>query len=200
MKRVNLISAIILLLAMAGCGGGKQSTDGLITVDVTKSYPKKELILQDFLDVEYILLDDINDDFITTGAIMHIGKEIILVRNRSSDGNIFVFDKNGTGLRVINRRGLGPEEYPNLMIAYLDEDNNEMYVYTPRGIVTYDLFGTFKRRLNLEYSLFTIPNFDQDNFISMYNYNFESMDELANRFLIISKQDGSVAKEIQIPY
>ena len=38
---------------MAGCGG-KQSTNELIIVDVTKSYPEKELIIQDFMDVEYI--------------------------------------------------------------------------------------------------------------------------------------------------
>jgi len=166
---------------------------------VTKSYPKKELILQDFLDVEYILLDDINDDFITTGAIMHIGKEIILVRNRSSDGNIFVFDKNGTGLRVINRRGLGPEEYPTLMAATLDENYNEIYAYGPRGIVGYDPFGIFKRKLNIEYSFSSIFNFDRDYLIGVVS-NFESIEERVNRFMIIPKQDGIVAKEIQIPY
>jgi len=51
MKRVNSILAIILFL-MTGCGGTKQSNDDFITIDVTKSYPKKELILQDFMDVE----------------------------------------------------------------------------------------------------------------------------------------------------
>ena len=35
---------------MAGCRGGTQSTDDIITVDVTASYPKKELVLQDFVD------------------------------------------------------------------------------------------------------------------------------------------------------
>ena len=127
MKRANSISAIILLLAMAGCGG-KKSIDDLIIVDVTKSYPKKELILQDFLDVEYIWLDDTYDEFVTSGTIMYIGKEIILVRNRGSDGDILVYDKNGTGLRKINRLGQGPEEYFMFGRVSLDEDNNEMYV------------------------------------------------------------------------
>jgi len=56
MKNVNIFSAI-LLLAMTGCGGNKQSDNEFITVDVTASYPKKELILQDFMDVEYIPLE-----------------------------------------------------------------------------------------------------------------------------------------------
>ena len=38
MKWIITISAI-LLFALAGCGKDKQSTNELITVDVTKNYP-----------------------------------------------------------------------------------------------------------------------------------------------------------------
>jgi hypothetical protein len=60
MKKANSIFAIILIAVMAGCGGGnKQSANGIITVDVTaiNGFPSKYLILQDFLDVEYIALE-----------------------------------------------------------------------------------------------------------------------------------------------
>ena len=40
MKWIITIPAI-LLFALAGCGKDKQSTNELITVDVTVSYPKK---------------------------------------------------------------------------------------------------------------------------------------------------------------
>ena len=50
MKRLNTIFAAILLM-MVVSGGGKQSLSDVITVDVMASYPKKELILQDFVDV-----------------------------------------------------------------------------------------------------------------------------------------------------
>ena len=59
MKWIITISAI-LLFALAGCGKDKQSTNELITVDVTKNYPEKELTLQDFMDVEYIPLETNN--------------------------------------------------------------------------------------------------------------------------------------------
>ena len=55
---------------MAGCGGGRKSgneNDGFIKVDVTRSYPKKELILQNIMDVEYIALET-RDGFYCQGS------------------------------------------------------------------------------------------------------------------------------------
>ena len=91
MKWIITISAI-LLFALAGCGKDKQSTNELITVDVTKNYPEKELTLQDFMDVEYIPLET-NDEFVTQGKVMAIGAEVILITNWANDGNLFVFDR-----------------------------------------------------------------------------------------------------------
>ena len=63
MQKIYSIFIIILLVIMTGCEEGKNSTDDLVIVDVTKSYPKKELILQDFADVEYVLLET-TDEFV----------------------------------------------------------------------------------------------------------------------------------------
>ena len=58
---------ITTLFAMTGCGGSHSSTDEFITVDVNESYStKKELVLQDFMDVEYIPLET-NDELINQG-------------------------------------------------------------------------------------------------------------------------------------
>ena len=64
-KSIKFANFILIMAVITGGGRGKQFSDDIITVAVTKSYPKKELIHQDFLNVEYILLDDTNDDFIT---------------------------------------------------------------------------------------------------------------------------------------
>jgi hypothetical protein len=109
MKWIITIPAI-LLFALAGCGKDKQSTNELIIVDVTKNYPEKELILQDFMDVEYIPLET-NDEFVTQGKVMAIGAEVILITNWANDGNLFVFNrKTGKALKKINRKGQGGEE------------------------------------------------------------------------------------------
>ncbi|MDR1258254.1 MAG: 6-bladed beta-propeller, partial [Tannerellaceae bacterium] len=101
MKNPFIISATILLV-LAGCGESRQPAGDLITVDVTADYPKTELILQDFMDVEYIPLET-SDEFITQGSVRAVGKDIIVVTNRINDGNIFIFDRNGKALRKINR-------------------------------------------------------------------------------------------------
>ena len=97
MKWIITIPAI-LLFALAGCGKDKQSTDELIIVDVTKNYPEKELILQDFMDVEYIPLET-NDEFVTQGKVIAIGAEVILITNWANDGNLFVFDRKTGSLK-----------------------------------------------------------------------------------------------------
>ena len=73
MKKATLISGIILLAGLAGCGQRQAGNDDLITVDITKTpSSKKELILQDFMDVEYVALET-KDDFLNQGIVMDIG-------------------------------------------------------------------------------------------------------------------------------
>ena len=197
MKWIITISAI-LLFALAGCGKDKQSTNELITVDVTKNYPEKELTLQDFMDVEYIPLET-NDEFVTQGKVMAIGAEVILITNWANDGNLFVFDrKTGKALKKINRKGQGGEEYVGITEVVLDEANKEIFViaYTGSKISVYDLDGNFKRSLKRgdELYFFHLYNFNQTSLITN---NYWVTDKPA--FTIISKQDGTT-KQIQIPF
>ena len=201
MKRVNTISAIILLVVLAGCGGNKQSNDDLIIVDVTKNYPKKELILQDFMDVEYIALET-TDEFLNQGVVMAIGNKIMLVKNNVNDGDLFIYDRAGKGIRKFNRKGQGAEEYPSLSEIVLDEEQNEIFVNLNNRILVYDLFGYFKRSL---------PRQEGAIYSGLYLFNKESLicrdisfdndveDTDKPPFLIISKQDGRIIKEMQIP-
>lgn len=92
--KVNLISAV-LLFALAGCGKDKQSTDELVTINVSKDYPEKELILQDIMDVEYIALET-TDEFITHGNVMDIGEKFIIVKTTQTTGTYsFLTGKRG---------------------------------------------------------------------------------------------------------
>ena len=135
MKQTKTILAVILLVVLAGCGENKQSNNDLIIVDVSKSYPKKELILQDFMDVEYVALET-TDEFLTQGLVQDVGKEYILATNRNNDGDIFIFDrKTGKGVRKINRRGQGAEEYARINEIILDENNGEIFVKSPGNMI-----------------------------------------------------------------
>jgi len=208
----NQITALaIILFIMAGIEGcrrsGFRTKDALITVDVTASYPEKELILQDFMDVEYIPLET-NDKFVTQGVVMAIGSKYILVKNRSNDGNIFIFDRNsGKALRKINRMGKGPEEYTRINEIVLDEDNSELFVNcaSTKKIFVYDLSGRFKRSLkHTEGAQYLdIFNYDRDNLIryDMSVYYKEGKNRGNQSYhAIISKQDGSITRNISIPF
>jgi hypothetical protein len=205
MEKKIVFLAIILFAVMAGCGGGKQSIDDYITFDVTKSYPAKELILQDFMDVEYIALET-TDDFLTQGLVSAIGNDYILVRNRVNDGYIYIFDrKTGKGVRTINRMGQGREEY--LRVSWggarivLDEVNGEIFIKaTAERKNVYDLHGNFKR--SFIFSHHDVFEYDKDNLIGYDISDFYNRGEDREKayHAIISKQDGSITRDIFIPF
>lgn len=205
----EISTLVVVLLIMAGLGGCKQpqKQDDLIAIDLTASYPEKELVLQDFMDVEYIALET-NDEFVTNGVVMAIGNKFILVKNWSNDGNIFVFDrKTGKALRKINREGKGPEEYIHLTDIVLDEPNNEIFVncMPSKRILVYDLLGNFKRSFkHTEEARYTdVYNYDKDNLIcynELKNYKDGENRGSESFHLIVSKQDGSITRNIFIPF
>ena len=217
MKKVNTI-AVAILLTMTGCGGKSGSeSDILITVDITKTYPQKEMILQDFMDVEYIPLET-TDEFVNQGVVLAIGKEIILVKNQINDGDLFIYDKNGKGLRKINRKGQGGEEYLSISEAVLDEDNSEILVndFLLGKIMVYDLYGKFLRSFPYEEGVLygNLCNYDRENLIcydasmaidftintanTNESMNYKNEETNKSSYYIISKRDGSIMKDIQI--
>lgn len=202
MKNQNLI-LVFILFVVAGCGKNKQQADDLITVDVTTNYPKKELVLQDFMDVEYIELET-TDEFLTQGLVRDVGKEYLLVTNRNNDGDIFLFDrKTGKGVRKINRQGQGAEEYTRMNEVILDEGNGEIFVKSQGNkILVYDPYGEFKRCLNLDREISSIFDYDKYNLIcyDMSDYHSKEEDRSKSYHIIISKLDGSVTREIFIPF
>ena len=201
MKTLIFIETIFLLV-MTSCGSDNTSTDGFITVDVTKSSysPKKELVLQDFMDVEYIPLET-NDEFVNHGNVQAVGEKYIIVTNYRNDGDIFVYNRKGKAIRKINRKGQGAEEYTYCSGVTLDEDNNEMFIddHFIKKVFVYDLEGNFKRSFKQKNdggsrSYDDIFNYDKENLICY--------DELNNEipFLLVSKQDGNITKEIKVPF
>ena len=158
------------------------------------------MILQDFMDVEYIPLET-NDEFVNQGCVQAVGEKYILVKNYRNDGDIFVYDRNGKAIRKINRKGQGGEEYTSCRSVTLDEENNEMFIndFWTRKIKVYDLEGNFKRSIKQKQEgntqfYWDIFNYDKENLICYDECN----DEIP--FLLVSKQDGSITKEIKTPF
>ncbi len=199
----TILTSLITLLLLTGCGiANKNLSDDYVTINVSKDYPKKELILQDFMDVEYVELET-SDEFITHGDVMDVGEKFIVVKNSINDGNLFIFDrKTGKAIRKINRLGQGLEEYPGIAGITLDEDNNELFVKHIGKISVYDLDGRYKRGFNFvdaESDYLKVYNYDRDHLITCDNKGYGMIPDKKTCHLIVSKLDGSIVQEITTP-
>ena len=188
---LNIVLAIISL-TMTSCIGYKQVSP--IMVNVTDAFPVKELVLQDFMDVEYVAME-ITEEFSRWGDILAVGKEVILVISKNHRGDIFIYSRNGKSLRKINQK-VG---HDYLYGVFLDEDKGELYInnYYSDIIYVYDLYGNLKR--NIKYK-------DNVSNINMYNYNEDNLilynnpAQIEQSIFVVSKQDGSVVDKIEIPF
>ena len=202
MKKFSFI--LFLALLCSACSDN-QMQDDLVTIDVTASYPEKKLVLQDFMDVEYIPLET-TDDILCADSVWAVSENLILATNFNQDGNIFLFDReSGKALRKINHKGQSGEEYTSALGFILDEENNELYVSDTYGrkIFVYDLEGNFKRRLSWEddFMFSEIFDFNQEYLIAHDVLNENSTSPRSKQaFMLLSKQNGSITKTIQIPF
>ena len=71
MRKTNIWFLNLLFFTGIGLGNCNQADKDskYITVNVNENYPEKEIVLQDFMDVEYIPLET-TDEFITQGAVL----------------------------------------------------------------------------------------------------------------------------------
>ncbi|MFR8356321.1 MAG: 6-bladed beta-propeller [Parabacteroides sp.] len=207
MKSIYTI-LVILLTIMAGCGNNKKSDcqkedsdaitipDTFITIDVSKKYPLKELILQDIMDVEYITLES-TDEFLCQGIVQAIGKEIILVKNVINDGDIFIFDRNGKGLRKFNRKGQGSEEYIFNLSAFIDDNSGEIYIdEIIRNVLVYDFQGNFLKSIPRgDNKWINATNYNQDYLIARESPSIQiQIKRITNVLLSFPNKTGTLPK------
>ena len=205
-KHVRWMSALLVASLLFGCGDGKQKEpDGLITVDVSKSYPKKELILQDLFDIEYVPLET-TDEMLTEGHIQYISDNYMIFKNLGRmAGEIFIFDRQGKAVRKINRLGQSGEEYLNILGVDYDEQADELFVnshYSDKVFV-YDSEGNYKRSFDyLDGTLYDpIKILDEERLIAYDDYfEYDKVPEKRDCYLILSREDGRLLEKIHIPY
>lgn len=191
----------LLLTSQIGCS--ENDTTNLIKIDVTKNYPEKKLYIQDIADVEYLSLET-NDNYLFS-YLLGISDNFVICGNHVENSFVFFDRKTGKPVSKISRYGNGPEEYNLPATSVYSEEDDEFFILDyPVGIKVYGRDGTYKRKLPFrERSYIGAPeafyNYDADNL--MYYDGFQgSINDYQTAFVLISKQDGSVTKEIEIPY
>ena len=197
----KMIFLVAALLGLASCTGEKKEKEAFITVDITASYPEKDLVLQDFMDVEYVPLET-SDEFLSQGRISYVGDNIIVAANKKQ-GDILLFDRaTGKGIRKINHKGFGPEEYIMPYNVILFEDKNEMFVNDgpTSKIQVYDLEGNYKRTIKYKQGALVslLIDFNDEYFLSQNVFD-PIMQDAGETFIYLSKKDGTMTN-IKVPY
>ena len=97
---------MIAFVAMSVSCGSSADTE-MMTIDVEKSYPKKELTIDDLWKVEYIALETDSIFLLPGGQPQHVGESKLgFVDNRT--GNLLFFDaKTGEKASASTGKGRG---------------------------------------------------------------------------------------------
>lgn len=159
------------------------------------------------MDVEYVPLETM-DNYLTQGDVQAIGNQYIVVKNWVNDGDIFLFDrKSGKAVKKMNRKGQGGEEYPYINNIILDEKRGELLVNSSvtNKIYVYDFDGNFLRSFPTpnEASFMELFDYDDENLIGYDTSSFVEEGKLPSKsyyHVIFSKKDGSITRELPIPF
>ena len=189
MKMNKLFFVALFMIAFSSC---EKRISEIPVLDVTKSYPSKNVILQDIADVTYIPLETKEGFLISESLpIQYMDEEILVTNNREEI--MFFNSKTGKAINSFNRSGRGPGEYiGGIHSIAVDKEKNELFVtlntssYNKKPIYVYDLQGNHLR--TLEFQNIDFPQF-------FYNYNekylfwYNSDVEDPHPYKLISKTD-----------
>ena len=195
----------LLTVVLFGCQYGNQKTmksGDLHVIDISKNHPRKEIILQNVADIEYIPLET-TDDVLLSGVcqLAYLSDKYAVVWEPRL-GDIFIFDRNGKIVTHFNYRGQGGQEYILTRNVIFDEKNEEIFVFDnplTRRILVYTLTGKYKRTLNYseDYTRIDAYNFDDDAFLIYDEFNLLPMYN-EKPYMFMSKKDGSIVSTLDI--
>jgi len=196
---------ILLSAILIGCqsGGGKSKTAELPVIDISKSYPKKEIILQNIADIEYIPLETTDEVLLGQySSLSYVSGNYVLIYDLMQ-GEVFVFNRNGRIVHHFNHRGQGDKEYNRIASLVFDEKNEEIFVFdissALRRILVYSIAGEYRRTLKYPDNLnITGYNFDDETML-VYDINGLFQNEYSEKpYMLLSKKDGSVVADLDI--
>ena len=202
MKPVTIFFLICIAALFCGCAS-QTSGGGLPVIDLTKQYPKKDIILQDIADIEYISLNGKNHPLMGNLNIGYISNDCYILYDRQNF-DVFILEKDGSVRHHFNRRGNGSNEYRRIAQLTYDPKSREVYILDPSnpdGILVYTEAGAFIR--SLQQTISEIYDFDDQTLIGYYGYSGAASPDDPNQrtpYVFISKQDGAIESRISINF
>ena len=161
------------------------------------------MLVEDIAEIEYIA-PETKDDYLFS-YVLDISENFIIGGNHVENSFIFFSRETGKPVSKINRYGNGPEEYNLAAASVYSEKDDEFFILNyPSGINVYGRNGTYKRKLKFrERSYLGGPeafyDYDSDNLL-FYDGFQGDINDYPTAFVLLSKKDGSITKEIPIAY
>ncbi|WP_455961057.1 6-bladed beta-propeller [Bacteroides bouchesdurhonensis] len=201
MRKLLLLSFLLYIVLSVSAQNGKQpSNRSLPVVDITKDYPKKEMVLKDFVTVEYIPLETTDDVLLDNIAHLYTSvTDHYIVNCNSQEGTVFVFDRSGKIKHHFNHKGGSGEEYNYILQLRIDEKAKELYLLdNTRKLLVYSFEGHFKRRLPFpkDIRIEKMYNYDDQYLLcyDIYNLDWEKLIPNSCPYFLMSKKDGAISR------
>lgn len=156
-------------------------------IDATdmKSLSYTEFIDEFIDDVHFVQLS--SDELIGNITKLQIFEDRIYVLDRFSAKKVFIFDRQGKLLKVIDDQGGGPKEYIHLGDMHINEDTRELIIADVTGkYVHYNLNGEWLRSTPAIPNNFYAP-FGQDSVFNFIGYGQANDSIIGDYSLVLSK-------------
>ena len=147
------------------------------------SYPD---FITEFVDSAYFVQLS-SDELIGNITKLQIFEDRIYVLDRFSAKKVFIFDRQGKLLKVIDDQGGGPKEYIHLGDMHINEDTRELIIADVTGkYVHYNLNGEWLRSTPAIPNNFYAP-FGQDSVFNFIGYGQANDSIIGDYSLVLSK-------------
>ena len=199
-KTSSFLMALCMICSSACTTQQKENTGSLPVVDFEQEYPAKDLLVSEHADVEYVRLETTDEVLLDGIAGLYLSvTDRYIVTHNSSEGRIFVFNRQGKHLYNFVRKGNSGEEFVYAKKVRVDDKAEEIFVLDTRNkVLVYTLDGKFKRVLDVPKGMKAddLWNYDDEWLLSYDSYNLDRGDLpcAEQPFFLLSKKDGSVKR------
>lgn len=178
---------------------------GLVTLDVTKDYPEKKIVLQDLADVKYIPLETKKNALLpnSAGCLGYVSDSLIVVR--TSDNEIVLFNGDGSVRSSFRHVGQGSKEYQYIIGMAVDPKAQEIFIVDyllKYRMQVYSFTGQYKRTLPIPYKMIlnSLQDFSADCLLACDMDVNQGISNRAKPYMLLSKKTGEIVKELDIHF
>lgn len=178
---------------------------GSVTLDVTKDYPEKKIVLQDLADVKYIPLETKKNALLpnSAGCLGYVSDSLIVAR--TSDNEIVLFNGDGSVRSSFRHVGQGSKEYQYIIGMAVDPKAQEIFIVDyllKYRMQVYSFTGQYKRTLPIPYKMIlnSLQDFSADCLLACDMDVNQGISNRAKPYMLLSKKTGEIVKELDIHF